>query len=605
MDHTNINVPGAFAKSFQCPCCKNPWNQNQSDSTAVASGFVGSPNPTNVIACGPCLSDNKGFSGLDPANIDFSTTPGEDFFLWSNGNWKKNNPIPNEYSSWNTFMVLRDLNLERLKNLLEALMAGEGKGEDFLKVKNCYQSFMNDEEIEKTGLTPLKQGIDLCWNIVNRPTNTVARLHSEYGLSILFNLSSAPDKANSEWTIASLYQSGLGLPDRDYYFDADKKEKRVKYIEYIKNLLNLYKTNNSANEFSFPNSFDSEAVANQIFEMEKEIASFHLTRTLSRDPNNTYNKMSFETLIDESMKYWTESISWALYLTYGSQPRTAFQWDEYFSTLGKPPKDLNNEVNLSSKEYLFRISYIMNKYSGILPFYCLFHLLNSFTSHLPSAFIQLSFDFYEKELKGTQELLPRWKRGLNILEGMVGELLGQFYVEKYFSPNMKTQIVEMVEKIREVLTQRLHEITWMSAESKKEAFIKIAKFKIKVGYPDQWKDYSKLQVSMNKHIENIRASRSFESQIELDRMNAPTDKTRWFMTPQTVNAYYHPSLNEIVFPAAILQPPFYDANADLAVQYGSLGAVVGHEMTHGFDDQVRIHIFIFLVIFFSNFHLSY
>lgn len=590
----NINVPGAFAKNLKCPCCQNPWNQGDS---------LNNTTDTTFIACQPCLSDNKGFKGLDPSNFDPSVPVGENFFLWSNGGWKKNNPIPNEYSSWNTFIVLRDLNLERLKVILDDLLSAttsassEVTDADIEKVKLFYAAFMNEEIIESNDAAPIFPILDLCGDIVKNPAKTIAALHSQYGVNGFFALGSMPDKANSELTIASLYQSGLGLPDRDYYFDADKKEKRSKYVEYIASLFDLLKdslTKQSNSSISSPyvsqlKKLDSKTLAEKVLAFETELASHHLTRTACRDPNLTYNKLSFNDVIALSKQH-TAEITWQHYLTYGIHPHVAFDWKDYFNLIGKSPVDLGDIINLQAKHYLVHLPKILNENADILPYYSIFHVLNSYAPHLSSRWVNAHFLFHEKELKGTSDLLVRWKRGLQALESALGEALGKLYVQRHFPTEYKQKALDVVYSVRDALQQRLTEIPWMSAETKTEAFLKMNKFKVKIGYPDHWKDYSHLNIYKDQHVANVIASRSFEFQVDLRRMNAPTDKARWFMTPQTVNAYFHPSLNEIVFPAAILQPPFFDAEADVAVQFGSLGAVVGHEMTHGYDDQVRFII---------------
>jgi putative endopeptidase len=607
----DITQPGAFAKNYKCPCCQNPWNQADSNVE------ISSP---SQVACNTCLTDNKGYKGIDPANFDNSIPIGENFFLWSNGGWKTNNPIPAEYSSWNTFTVLRDLNLERLKELLEGLsssstdQSGENK-EDFRKVRDFFQCFMDDKKIEKDSLSPLLPVLDLCSNITKDPTNVIAQLHSLYGVNVFFSLSSTPDKANSDFTIASLYQSGLGLPDRDYYFDADKADKRAKYLQYIEDLFELVKRSLSSLEkestteggkkpsyFEFLSSLNSKEIAKEILTFETSLASFHLTRTASRDPTLTYNKMTINELITLTSSNY--DLNWSNYLTYGNSPRLPFSWLNYFQTVGKS-SDVLGDINLYSKTLISKFPSLIENNSSILPFYCFFHVINSFSSHLSDPFVNLSFQFYDKELKGTTELFPRWKRGLFALENALGEALGKLYIAKYFPLDYKEKALFIVESVRSALNERLKEIEWMSNETKQEAFLKMNKFKVKIGFPDSWKDYSKLIIRNDHyHIKNIISSKQFEFQIELSRMNAPTDKQRWFMTPQTVNAYYHPSLNEIVFPAAILQPPFFDSEADLAVQYGSLGAVVGHEMTHGFDDQVIYISFLFNPSFLYSLYLS-
>lgn len=398
-------------------------------------------------------------------------------------------------------------------------------------------------------------------------------------MPVFFNLYSAPDKTNSDHSICSIHQAGLGMPDRDYYLDADKVEKRQKYVSYIRDVLFLLGQNGINGEI-FHNGEKCEIIAKEILEFEKGLAMLHLTRTQSRDPKLTYNKMSVSELSSKSM---LRPLEWNKYLSTGVNPKHKFDWSLYFQLIGKPVA-LLGDVNVASVNAVTQFGQYLD--SDILRNYMLFHVINSFAPHLSPDFVQAHFLFHEKELKGTAEILPRWKRGLQSLESSLGDALGKLYVAKHFPLQAKTRALEVVEAVRDSLRERLLEVAWMSNQSKTEAIKKMERFRVKIGYPDVWRDYSKLMINRSDHISNIIESRTFDFCIELGRMNAPTDKERWFMTPQTVNAYYHPSLNEIVFPAAILQPPFFDAVADEAVQYGSLGAVVGHEMTHGFDDQV-------------------
>ena len=423
---------------------------------------------------------------------------------------------------------------------------------------------------------------------------------------MFFAAHSSPDKSNSDHSLCALYQGGLGLPDRDYYFDADKAEKRAKYVEYIASLFRLLGASSAAGSLPQPELVkyqDDEyclAVAKAVLVLETRIASTHLTRTASRDPLLTFNKMSVAELAKRSVP----PLTWPTYLTYGTRPPVRFDWVEYFHACGKSVEALG-DINVASVDAVTGLATILDEYHGseALMHYLRFHAVNSYAGHLPAAFVDAQFGFFEKELKGTAEQQPRWKRALQSLESALGEELGQLYVAKYFPSDAKQRALEIVEAVRDALRERLLEVEWMSEETRVEAMRKMEKFKVKIGFPDQWLDYSSMQIVRGQHFENVVAARQYAHALELSRMNAPTDKARWFMTPQTVNAYYHPSLNEIVFPAAILQPPFFDPDADAAVQFGSLGAVVGHEMTHGFDDQVNgfskrlIFNFAFILVF--------
>lgn len=584
-------VPGAFAKNFQCECCKNPWNVE--DTNAPTSSV-----PASLILCAPCLTDNKGYSGVDPTNFDMSVKPSENFYLWSNGGWKEKNPIPPEYSSWNTFIALRDLNLERLKTILDELeqnkvdASGEGvENPTITKVKDFFLGFMDAEAIEAAGAQGLYPILRLMENIRTDVPGTLAALHSQVGLSSLFSLYSSPDKADSNHTIASLYQGGLGMPDRDYYFDHDKAEKRQKYVAYIAQLLSLLVKEFPEYEFLLGhNESTTTEVAKSILQLETTLAQWHLTRTQSRDPKLTYNKMTVAQLTQRTRE---AQDTWAKYLTRGVSASSAahFSWTDYFLALNKPVEALG-DINVACLSYLTHFSEVLDS-TALIP-YLFFHAVNSFAPHLSSSYVQAHFAFHEQALKGTSELLPRWKRGLQVIDGSyaLGEALGQLYVQKYFQESSKQRASYIVESVRQALADRLSEVEWMLApETRAHALEKMRGFKVKIGYPDVWTSADGLIIRRANvealHLQNVQAVRAFEFARDLARINAATDKTRWFMTPQTVNAYYHPSLNEIVFPAAILQPPFFDAKADLAVQFGSLGAVVGHEMTHGFDDQGR------------------
>jgi putative endopeptidase len=508
------------------------------------------------------------------------------------------NPIPNEYSSWNTFMALRDLNLDRLKTILDKLLSGAGElSSSASKLADFYSGMMDEERIEAAGVGPLIPVLNLCRTARHDPASAIGQLHSRYGVKALFSLYSSPDKKNSEHTIAALYQSGLGLPDRDYYFDADKLEKRQKYKEYIELVFRLLGEFGVA-EFSAP-SVCREA-AGSVFNLEATLASRHLTRTQCRDPELTYNKMTpgeVETL------FRGDPGTWNSYIAYGiAGTPSALKWSAYLEAVGLTTSSCG-DVNVATVDAIkqavsiagsakYRYPLLETAQSSALEYYLIFHSVLSYSAHLPRAFVSAHFNFFEKELSGTSELRPRWKRSLEALESALGEELGKLYVASYFPSDSKARALAVVEAVRGALDRRLREVDWMSEATRAEALRKMEKFRVKIGFPDRWIDYSALPIEPysnpeSLHLNNVAAARRFAFALELSRINAPTDRERWFMTPQTVNAYYHPSLNEIVFPAAILQHPFFDAGNDLAVNFGSLGAVVGHEMTHGFDDQGR------------------
>eukprot|EP01038_Epipyxis_sp_PR26KG_P004814 gene4814-6744_t len=570
-------TPGDFGKKFRCLCCNNPWNQVESDVTTSA-----------VPICSPCLTDDKGYAGIDPQNFDNSKSLKENFYLWSNGGWMAKNPIPNEYPSWNTFLVLRDLNLDRLQSILNELSntaTSLGTTEEQNKLSSFYNAFMDVEAIEKSSNSLLRQILQVCQEGNINPTVTIGKLHAEYGINVLFSIHDTPDKSNSDHSLCSLYQSGLGLPDRDYYFDKDKEHKRKVYIEYISQLFSLLGSHGLVNEFNDKQVCDK--LAYDVFKFELSLASSHLTRTAARDPELTFNKMN----INKLKSITTPAFTWSSYLANGSSSslnnnhnKPKFDWNLYFTTIGKSAHELG-EINVAMIDAMKHFPTILNS-SAFVP-YLIFHTINNLAPHLQSTFVDTHFNLHEKELKGTSEQKPRWKRALGYLEDALGEELGKLYVKKYFPFEAKAKALVIVESVRDALRDRLKEVEWMSESTRQEALLKMEKFKVKIGFPDHWIDYSSMKINPALHLENWISSKKFHFQLVLSRMNAPTDKSRWFMTPQTVNAYYHPSLNEIVFPAAILQPPFFDSNADVAVQYGSLGAVVGHEMTHGFDDQGR------------------
>jgi len=562
---------GGFANKNKCSCCNNPWNVNDYS------------NDSSSIICTPCLNDDKGFSGINIENIDNTINLKDNFYLWTNGGWIKNNPIPLEYPSWNTFTQLFDLNLSRLQTILEELQeSSRSKTFEEIQLADFYNSFMNEIEIEKRSIEPILPYIQLALNTnYTNLINTVAELHAKCICNPFFTYYASPDKKNSDHTICSIQQGGIGLPDKDYYFDSDKADKCNEYIQFIANILNLIGDDNIE---IYQNKANNIKIAQSIFEFEKNIASAHLTKTQARDPELTYNMMS----LDELNNFTKPTmISYSQYLVKG-KTSNGFNFLQFFDLFGKHFNKKSNEfgnVNVSSTRAMKKISEICE--SPVLPHYLVFHIIKNNCDHLPKKYVDEKWLFYEKKLSGTVEQKPRWKRGLLFIESSLGEALSKIYVTKYFDEDSKVKALRIVELVLNELKERINELEWMKQITKQEAILKMDKFRVKIGYPDKFIDYSKCVIVNGYHLENIFSSRNFNLSLEINRMNNPTDRDQWHMTAQTVNAYYHPNLNEIVFPAAILQPPFFNPTADDAINFGSFGAVVSHEMTHGFDDKGR------------------
>ena len=348
------------------------------------------------------------------------------------------------------------------------------------------------------------------------------------------------------------------MPDRDYYFDEDKAEKRELYKKHVANMLQLLDPTTYTKE-------TSASISELIFAVELDIAGSHMTKTEKRDPLTTYNKMSVSDLNE---------------LCDGM-----FDFNTFFLSLGKTDV---GDINVRNVEAIKKIvSVVMSMDNGLIVHYLKWHAISKLASTLPKSFVEEDFDFFQRQMSGTQELKPRWKRAMQFTESALGEAMGKMYCAKFFDESCKERAFAIVESVRASLEERLKEVDWMtSEETRKCALEKMSNFKIKIGYPDRWIDYQAMELDANQAFVTLyMLSRKFHHEREMKEINAPTDRVKWEMTPQTINAYYHPSLNEIVFPAAILQPPFFNLEADDAVNYGAMGAIVGHEMTHGFDDQ--------------------
>lgn len=495
---------------------------------------------------------------LDPKNMDLNIKPGDDFFRYANGAWMKSNPIPDEYSRWGSFNILQELNNDNLKALVDEVSKMKAKkGSVEQQIGDLFASGMDEARIDKLGATPLNPYFAQIEKMKNKKdlANLLGKFHAQ-GLSGLFGFYAGQDEKNSNMIIMSVYQGGLGMGNRDYYTeeDAHSKELRVKYVEYIANMFELLGESKD----------NAKKYADNVMALETKLAVTSLTRVEQRDPIKNYNKMSFA----EFKKLVPE-----------------FDFTDYFKALGKSNP---GDINVTSMKFFQGINDIIkNTPMDDWKLYMKWQTLNDNASFLSSKFVDANFDFFGTVFSGKKKNLPRWKRVLNIASGSLGEAIGQIYVKKYFPPEAKSRMLELVGNLRRALDLRISNLTWMSDVTKAKAKEKLAAINVKIGYPDKWKSYKGLDITRENYFQNLVNASAFEVKYQLSKIGKPVDRTEWDMTPQTVNAYYSPNMNEIVFPAAILQPPFFSVDADDAVNYGGIGGVIGHEMTHGFDDQGR------------------
>jgi putative endopeptidase len=493
--------------------------------------------------------------GVDLSGMDKSVNPGDNFYDFVNGTWHRNAVIPADKASWGGFGILRDLSDTRTREIIEAsAKANAAAGTNEQKVGDLYASFMDEAAIEAKGLTPLKPFFTKI-DAIKNPTD-LARFFGEanrVGIGTPFGAGILQDLKNN--TVYSVYlgQGGIGLPDRDYYVD-DKNPKfaeiRTQYKAHIANMLRLAKIS------------DPEGRAQRIFDLETKIAAAHWTRVESRQLDKLYNPMSAAEMAKNMPGF------------------------DFPAFLGAAGLDLQPQVIVTAPSALAGAAKLVQSESiQTWRDYLTFRTLSGSASMMPKAFVDESFAFNGKILSGTPQLKERWKRGVDLVGGSMGEAVGQLYVTRYFPPDAKAKADELVKNLIASMDKHLTELPWMAAETKVKARAKLAAFTPKIGYPDTWRDYSALEVVRGDAVGNALRAQAFEYQRQLNKVGKPVDRSEWAMSPQTVNAYANPLLNEIVFPAAILQPPFFDPNADPAVNYGAIGAVIGHEITHHFDDQ--------------------
>jgi len=512
-----------------------------------------------TLAMSSCKTEKKdAVKAIDPANLDLSVNPAADFDNYANGGWKVNNPLPDDKSRFGTFDKLRDSAEKQLQALFNKVRSEDHEyGTIGQKIADMYNMGMDSATIEQQGAAPLKPYLEeiSLLKTSGDVQQYIAKMHLA-GNGPLFSFFGSTDDKKSNMVIALLYQGGLGLSDRDYYVNQDdrSKEIREKYIKHVEKM------------FVLAGDEEAKAVekASKIMSLETRLANASMTRVELRDPVKTYNKMNLKGLTELS---------------------PGFDWNMFFSTIGfAGQEDINVCMPLFFKEIGSMMADIPAE--DWKP-YLEWNIINSAASYLSSAFVNQNFSFYGKEMTGQEKIRARWKRVQGTVSGSLSEAIGQLYVKEYFPPQAKERMVKLVESLRTSLGQRIDNLSWMSAETKVKAQEKLATINVKIGYPDKWRDYSGLEIKKDSYLDNVFRSWKFETEYNFSKINKPVDKAEWFMPPQMVNAYYNPAMNEIVFPAAILQPPFFYLDSDDAVNYGAIGVVIGHEMTHGFDDQGR------------------
>ena len=513
-----------------------------------------------VCAGLPLMAFSASPHGIDRANLDLSVSPGTDFYQYACGGWMKNNPLTPEFSRYGTFDMLRERAKVQLRDLITNLSQtpeASQKGTNAQKVNDLFQLGMDSVRLNKEGAAPVMPFV----NKINNATpeefiDLIAWMHN--GITgVFFGTGVGSDMKNSDRNIMYVGETGLGLGDRDYYLEKSEENDKIlaAYEKYVKTVMGLIGYDEKA----------CQRVWENVIKLETEFARHKMTREERRNPDSRYNMMSLSEL---KSKY------------------PNIDWDRYFKQIGAP--DLP-QANVSSLGFMqFLNEYLPSISEQEKKDYMVFMAVADSSGLLSDAFTDADFELYDRVMSGKEEKEPRWKTAMALPNSVFGEAVGELYVNKYFPEQNKTYMVGLVENLRKALDKHIDNLAWMSDETKAKAHEKLASFKVKIGYPDKWKDYSGIDIDPEKsYLENVYNASVWYHKDNISKLDKPVDKTEWHMTPQTVNAYYSPVSNEICFPAAILQAPYFDLTADDAQNYGAIGVVIGHEMTHGFDDQGR------------------
>ena len=508
-----------------------------------------------MMAAAACGGREDKVPAIDITNFDTSVSPAEDFYRYATGGWQKKNPLKPEYSRYGSFDMLNDNNQKRLNDLFVSMLDGTyAEGSSDRKIADLYRMGMDSTRLNLDGSAPLKPYVDSLMAVNDRSSliKAVAMMHRN-GDNPFFGIYVSSDAMDSDVNVLYMDQSGLGMGDRDYYLDPANAELKEGYRQFLGKVLSLAHVP------------DAEKVADDALEVEDVIAKASWSKVEQRDVQKVYNPMSSRQIEE----------------TY-----PGIRFGEYLQAMGVSPQD---KVIVGEPSYFDAVG----KYLGSAPVeklrnYLLAQVVTGACSSLSDDFYMASFDFFQKQMAGVQEPKPRWKRAMAVPNSILSEAVGKMYVDRYFSPEDKERMSVMVANIQAALSKHISGLDWMSEQTKAKAQEKLSNFTVKIGYPDKWKDYGTMEIDPSlPYYQNIVKAMNWYTEDNLSKLGKPVDRGEWFMSPQTVNAYYNPTTNEICFPAAILQPPFYNPDADDAVNYGAIGVVISHEMTHGFDDQGR------------------
>lgn len=506
-----------------------------------------------IAGCNP-MDKKELVSGIIMENMDQSVNPADNFYSYVNGTWVNNNVIPADKSSYNVFNMLTEEAENNIRTIIEESSQGEFKtGSDEQKVGDLYQSYMDMDQRNEIGVHPLQSEFDRIDNISNYDELAVYFAYAnKYGYSVPFVLIVHPDlKDPTRYTVYT-WQSGLGLPDRDYYLNEDDRSREIQkaYEIHIEKMFDLAQLN------------EGKQAASLVMDLETRMALKHLEKEKTRDLENLYNMLDVSSL---------------------PELMPDFNWEGFMKEAGIAELE---KLGVLMIEYTRALNDIIRETDlDSWKIYLKWGVINANASRLNEALDQQNFTFYQKELRGTMEQRPMWRRGTNIVSRNLGEVVGKVYVKKHFPPEAKVRMETMVENLLKAYEVSITQLEWMSEATKEQALVKLGKFTYKIGYPDKWRDYSSLSIRADDLFGNLKGADLFEYDRNIEKLGQPIDREEWGMTPQTVNAYYNGSMNEIVFPAAILQPPFFNLDAEDAVNYGAIGAAIGHEIGHGFDDQ--------------------
>ena len=508
-----------------------------------------------MTACATTQSEKQeGVPAIDKTNFDESIVRNDDFYQWATGGWQEKNPLKPEYSRYGSFDVLRENNEIRINDLFNEMTKSEAEfGSVEQKISDLYKMGLDEERLNREGAEPIQAAVNEILATTEREAliASIASLHTD-GIGVFFAAYPSADLLDSNMTILYMEQSGLGMGNRDYYTEAENAQLKAGYRTYLSKIFTLAGVEG-----------DIEKMVDNVMAVEDRLAAKHWTNVECRDIVKGYNPYTFE--------------------AFKAQYK-GVDWDAYFRAMGV--RKIEKIVVSQPSSFANTLATLKSASLDELRAYVAAHYISSAASYLSEDFAVASFEFFGKEMSGTEEIRPRWKRAMSVPNSILSEAVGQMYVAKYFPESEKARVEEMVANIQKAFSKHIEALDWMGQDTKAKAQEKLAAFTVKIGYPNKWKDYSTLTVDPSKsYWANVVEANRWYTADEMSQVGKPVDREKWLMSPQTVNAYYMPTTNEICFPAAILQPPFYNPNADDAVNYGAIGVVIAHEMTHGFDDQ--------------------